>query len=146
MDNAIVFFSKIIFTVLSIFLLCFSFACDISDPGKTLTARTNKTSYTSSEPVLVTLINNLDKDIYLQKCGSRLYRYYEKLDSIPSSGWVVVFVCRPLIAFELKSGSKYTDTLAFLPGTYRLKYHYDFEDLNPETFQEELFTNTFFVK
>ena len=111
-----------------------------------LTARSNKTSYTSSEPVLVTLNNSLDKDIYLQKCGSSLYRYYEKLDSLPSSGWVAVFVCRPLIAFELKSGSKYNDTLAFLPGTYRLKYYYDFEDLNPETFQQELFTNTFSVK
>ena len=132
--------------VLSIFLLCFSFACDVSDSEKVLTARTNKTSYTSSELVLVTLNNNLDKDIYLQKCGSRLYRFYEKLDSIPSSGWVAVFVCRPLIAFELKSGSKYTDTLDFLPGSYRLKYYYDFESINPEIFQQELFTNTFSVK
>lgn len=132
--------------VLSIFLLCFSFACDVSDSEKVLTARTNKTSYTSSELVLVTLNNNLDKDIYLQKWGSRLYRFYEKLDSIPSSGWVAVFVCRPLIAFELKSGSKYTDTLDFLPGSYRLKYYYDFESINPEIFQQELFTNTFSVK
>jgi len=141
-----VFLSKIIFTVLSIFLLCFCFSCDISDPEKALTARTNKTSYTSSETVLVTLNNNLDKDVYLQKCGSRLYRFYEKLDSIPPSGWVVVIICRPLVSFELKSGSKYTDTLAFLPGSYRIKYRYDFENINPETFQQELFTNTFSVK
>ena len=140
------FLSKIISTVLSIFFLCFCFSCDISDPEKALTARTNKTSYTSSETVLVTLNNNLDKDIYLQKCGSRLYRFYEKLDSIPPSGWVVVIICRPLVSFELKSGSKYTDTLAFLPGSYRIKYRYDFENINPETFQQELFTNTFSVK
>jgi hypothetical protein len=140
-----VFLSKIIFTVLSIFLFCLFFGCDVSDPEKALTARTDKTSYTSSELVLVTLNNNLDKDIYLQKCGSRLYRYYEKLDSIPSSGWVVVFVCRPLTAIELQSGSIYVDSLAFLPGSYRLKYRYDFENINPETFQQELFTNTFSV-
>ncbi|MBK9097202.1 MAG: hypothetical protein IPM14_03595 [bacterium] len=111
-----------------------------------MTARTNKTSYTSSELVLVTLNNSLDKDIYLQKCGGKIYRYFEKLDSIPSSGWVTVFVCRPLVSFELKSSNKYSDTLAFLPGSYRLKYRYDFEEINPEIFQQELITNTFSVK
>jgi hypothetical protein len=131
---------------LYVFPIFFFIACDVSEPEKALTARTNKTSYTSSELVLVTLNNNLDKDIYFQKCGSNLYRFYEKLDSIPSSGWVAVFVCRPLIAFELKSGSKFTDTLAFLPGSYRLKYYYDFDDLNPEIFQQELLTNTFSIK
>jgi hypothetical protein len=131
---------------LFVFPIYFFISCDVSEPGKALTARTNKTSYTSTEPVLVTLNNSLDKDIYLQKCGSSLYRFYEKLDSLPSSGWVAVFVCKPLVAFNLKSGSKYTDTLAFLPGSYRLKYYYDFEDINPETFQQELLTNTFSVK
>jgi hypothetical protein len=140
-----IFLSRIFSVILVIFILCISFSCDVSEPEKTLTARTSKTSYTSSELVLVTLNNNLEKDIYLQKCGSSLYCFFEKLDSIPSSGWVGVFVCRPLIAFELKSGSKYADTLAFLPGSYRLKYYYDFEDLNPEIFQNELFTNTFSV-
>lgn len=140
-------FSQLLIRIfLSVFPIFFFIACDVSDPGKVLTARTNKTSYTSSEPILVTLNNSVDKDIYLQKCGNSLYRYYEKLDSLPSSGWVAVFVCRPLISFELKSGSKYNDTLAFLPGTYRLKYYYDFEDLNPETFHQALFTNTFSVK
>lgn len=131
---------------LSAFHIIFFISCDVSDSEKALTARTNKTSYTSSDPVLVTLNNNLDKDIYLQKCGSGLYCFYEKLDSIPSSGWVTVFICRPLIAFELKSGGKYTDTVAFLPGSYRLKYYYDFEDMDPETFRQELLTNTFSVK
>ena len=126
--------------------IIFFIACDISDSEKALTARTDKASYTSSELVLVTLKNDLDKDIYLQRCGSGLYRFYEKLDSIPSSGWVAVFICRPLIAFELKSAVKYTDTLSFLPGSYRLKYYYDFEDIDPETFQQELFTNTFSVR
>lgn len=132
--------------LLSVFPIFYFIACDVSDPGNALTAKTNKTSYTSSELVLVTLNNNLDKDIYLQKCGSSLYRFYEKLDSIPSGAWVAVFVCRPLVAFELKSGSKFNDTLAFLPGSYRLKYYYDFEDINPEIFQKELFTITFSVK
>ncbi len=131
---------------LSVFAIIFLISCDVSDSEKVLTARTDKASYTSSELVLVTLKNDLDKDIYLQKCGSGLYRFYEKLDSIPSTGWVAVFICRPLIAFELKSGGKYTDTLAFLPGSYRLKYYYDFEDIDPETFQQELLTNTFSVK
>lgn len=140
------FLSKTIFKISFILLFCLTLSCDVSEPAKSLSARTNKTSYTSSETVLVTLNNSLDKDTYLQKCGSKLYRYYEKLDSIPSSGWVVVFVCRPLTAFELESGSKYTDTLAFLPGSYRLKYYYDFENINPEIFQQELFTNTFSVK
>ena len=140
------FLSKIIYKILFTLLLCLTFSCDVSEPEKSLSARTNKTSYTSSETVVVTLNNNLDKDIYLQKCGSRLYRYYEKLDSIPSSGWVAIFVCRPLTAFELNSGSKYVDTLTFLPGSYRLKYYYDFEDINPEIFQQELITNTFSVK
>lgn len=131
---------------LSVFHIIFIISCDVSNSEKAVTARTNKTSYTSAEPVLVTLTNNLEKDIYLQKCGSSLYRFYEKLDSIPSGGWVVVFVCRPLLAFELKSESKYIDTLAFSPGSYRLKYFYDFEDINPETFQQELLTTTFSVK
>jgi len=141
-----VFLLKISYKILFILLLCLTLSCDVSEPTKSLSARTNKTSYTSSEAVLVTLNNNLDKDIYLQKCGSRLYRFYEKIDSIPSSGWVAVFVCRPLIAFELKSDSKYTDTLTFLPGSYRLKYYYDYEDINPETFLQELLTNPFSVK
>jgi hypothetical protein len=131
---------------LFVFPIIFFISCDVSDPEKTLTARTNKNSYSSSELVLVTLNNNLDRDIYFQECGSKLYRFYEKLDSIPPIGWVAVFVCRPLTAFELKSGSKYTDTLDFLPGSYRLKYYYDFEDMNPEIFQQELLTNTFSVK
>lgn len=131
---------------LFVFPIIFFIACDVSESGKSLSARTNQTSYTSSELVLVTLNNNLDKDIYFQKCGSSLYRFYEKLDSLPLSGWVAVFVCRPLIAFELQSGSKFTDTLAFLPGSYRLKYYYDFDDLNPEIFQQELLTNTFSIK
>lgn len=98
------FLLKISYKILFILLLCLTLSCDVSEPTKSLSARTNKTSYTSSEAVLVTLNNNLDKDIYLQKCGSRLYRFYEKIDPIPSSGWVAVFVCRPLIAFELKLG------------------------------------------
>jgi hypothetical protein len=126
--------------------ICFYFACDVSEPEKVLTARTNKTSYTSSEIVLVNLNNSIDKDIFFQKCGGSLVCFYEKLDSIPSGGWVTFFVCRPIISFELKSGKNYTDTLAFLPGSYRLKYYYDFEDINPDTFQQELLTNTFSVK
>lgn len=138
--------SKISLAALFTFFIYIFYSCDVSEPEKTLTAKTNKTSYTSSEIILVNLNNNLEQDVYLQKCGTSLYRYYERLDSIPPSGWVAVFICRPLNAFEMKSGSNYIDTLAFLPGTYRLKYYYDFDDENPETFQRELFTNTFSVK
>ena len=134
--------SDLLFLFIAVFFLN---ACDENE-DQTLSASTSKTNYSSSEAILVTINNNHDQDVFLQECGGKIYSFYEKLDTIPSGGWVAVFVCRPLNAFNFNSLSKLVDTLYFSTGKYRLRYRYDFEDIDPEIFRKELYSNYFTIQ
>ena len=119
---------------------------DISSSDKILIANTNKTKYNSDESIIVNITNFSENSVFVQQCGEKLYSFYDKLDSTFSGGPTFTTVCRNLKNYELKSGHSTVDTILMLPGRYRLKYKYDFENIMPELNKEDLFTNQFIVQ
>jgi len=90
------------------------------------------------------IINNFNKNIFLQKCGWELYPLIETFEG--GSGSSFIAVCRELLSFELNSSEFTIDTLKLHSGRYRLKYYYDCENIEPGSFNEILMTNEFKVE
>lgn len=140
-------FNKSFILLLIVLAIVFFLSCkdEITSSEKVLSASTNKTIYNSGESIVVTINNSTENSVFIQQCGEKLYSYYEKLDSATSGGSTFTAVCRVLKNYEFKSGESAKDTVLLLPGRYRLKYKYDFENIMPELNREELFSNGFTV-
>ncbi|HSL89082.1 MAG TPA: hypothetical protein VK870_07265 [Ignavibacteriaceae bacterium] len=112
-----------------------------------LAANTDKSVYNSSQLITVNVKNFTNKTVYINQCGESLHQTLIKIDSSSSGGGSFTMVCRQLTNYELRTGKEVSDTLSFLlPGRYKLKYLYDYEDIAPELSREELYSNEFDIQ
>jgi hypothetical protein len=112
-----------------------------------LAATTDKSVYNSGQLITVNVKNFTNKTVYINQCGESLHHTLIKIDSSSSGGGSFTMVCRQLTNFELRTGEEVSDTLSFLlPGRYKLKYRYDFENIMPELCREELYSNEFDIQ
>ena len=110
-------------------------------------ATTDKSVYNSGQLITVDISNFTNKTIYINQCGESLHQTLIRIDSSSSGGGSFTMVCRQLTNFELRTGEEVSDTLSFLiPGRYKLKYRYDFENIMPELCREELYSNEFDIQ
>lgn len=136
-----------IFAVLFSTLLILSCKDDIVQTDTVLIASTDRTTYNSGQVITVKVNNFTGKTVFINQCGESLHPTVIRTDSSSSGGGSFTVVCRQLTNYELKAGNSVTDTLSFLlPGRYKMKYHYDFENIMPELCREELFTNEFNIQ
>ena len=138
--------SLIVFLFLTLSLI-YSCKDEITSSQRILSAKTNKTVYETEEKIIISINNSLDRKVFLQKCGDRLYPYMEKLDS-SWNGWVsFTAVCRNITEYEFQSNVFYSDTVQTIyTGRYRIRYFYSFENIDPRLYRDSLFTNEFIVK
>jgi hypothetical protein len=115
--------------------------------GVEVTASTDRTTYNPGQLITITVNNYTNKTVYINQCGANLYSTIIKIDSSSSGGTSFTPVCRHLTSYELSAGQSVSDTLSFLlPGKYKLKYLYDFENIMPELCREKLYTNEFNIQ
>lgn len=136
------------FSVITLLILV-SVSCkeDILSSDGFLTATTDKQSYNSGQLITVNIKNFTNKTVYINQCGESLHETLTRIDSSSSGGVSFTLVCRQLTHYELRSGELVSDTLSFLlPGRYKLKYIYDYENNMPELSREELYSNEFDIQ
>lgn len=132
-----------------ILLLFLTISCkeDIVRSDTVITASTDKSVYNSGQLITVNVKNFTNKTVYINQCGESLHPTLIRIDSSSSGGGSFTMVCRQLKSYELRSGESVSDTLSFLlPGRYKLKYLYDFENIMPELCREELYSNEFDIQ
>ncbi|MBS4034620.1 MAG: hypothetical protein KGZ85_09155 [Ignavibacterium sp.] len=137
-------------TLASLILILFlTISCkdEIIPTDAYLAATTDKSVYNSGQLITVDVSNFTNKTVYINQCGESLHQTLIRIDSSSSGGGSFSMVCRQLTNFELGTGEEVSDTLSFLiPGRYKLKYHYDFENIMPELCREELYSNEFDIQ
>lgn len=128
-------------------LLIFACKDEIIQPAAEVKASTDRTTYTAGQLITITVNNYTNKTVYINQCGENLHPTLIKIDSSSSGGTSFTPVCRHLTNYELRTGQSVSDTLSFLlPGKYKLKYLYDFENIMPELCRENLYTNEFNIQ
>jgi hypothetical protein len=130
-----------------ILFLTISCKDEIITTAANFAATTDKSVYNSGQLITVDISNFTNKTIYINQCGESLHQTLIRIDSSSSGGGSFTMVCRQLTNFELRTGEEVSDTLSFLiPGRYKLKYRYDFENIMPELCREELYSNEFDIQ
>lgn len=134
-------------TLTLILFLTISCKDEIIPTDAHLAATTDKSVYNSGQLITVDVSNFTNKSVYINQCGESLHQTLIRIDSSSSGGGSFTMVCRQLTNYVLRSGEEVSDTLSFLlPGRYKLKYHYDFENIMPELCREELYSNEFDIQ
>lgn len=132
--------------ILLIFLTA-SCSDNILNTEAVVNAATDKLVYSSEQLIIVVVNNFSNREVYINQCGESLYPTIIRIDSSSSGGTIFTPVCRQLTNYELSSGKSVSDTLGvLLPGRYKLKYLYDFENIMPELCREELYSNEFDIQ
>lgn len=140
--------TRIIFAA-GILLIVLTISCkeDIVHSSAVITAATDKSVYSSGQLITVDVNNFTNKTVYINQCGENLHPTLIRIDTASSAGTSFTGVCRQLTSYELRSGESVSDTLSFLlPGRYKLKYLFDFENIMPELCREELYSNEFDIQ
>lgn len=133
--------------ILLLTLLIFACKDEMIQSGAEVTVSTDRTTYNPGQLITITVNNYTNKTVYINQCGANLYSTIIKIDSSSSGGTSFTPVCRHLTSYELSAGQSVSDTLSFLlPGKYKLKYLYDFENIMPELCREKLYTNEFNIQ
>ena len=138
--------SIIVLLVAILFRFCSDSA---TSPSGSLTVKTDKSTYTTGEPIALCLQNGTSKTAYFGHCAYRIGFYVERKDSTvwteASSVAVICLAIYPSGVRPLAAGEEYRDTLMLqTPAICRLRFSYGWEDKN--TNQESIFTDQFIVE